>query len=103
MAVSYSVKVPTASSAKSLGSGLYDHAFSALTNKSVRTTVLTFNATYSLVGSPVHSGFDRNTFLAGNFARPIAGPIGITGELYGATRLNSETKGYRGTLLGFDL
>jgi Putative MetA-pathway of phenol degradation len=98
LAFSYGVKLPFASADKGLGTGKYDHAFTFLTNRTVGKTVFTFNDTYTLAGRASGSGFDRNTFLAGNFARLLRGPIGFTGELYGATRLNPTTSGYTGTL-----
>ncbi len=98
LAFAYGLKIPTASASKGLGTGLYDHAFTFLANKNLGTTALAFNVQYTLAGATAHAGFDRSTFIAGNFARPLVGPIGITGELYGATRLNEATRGYTGTL-----
>jgi hypothetical protein len=98
VALAYSVKFPIADSSTGLGSGKYDHNVTFLTNKSIGQTVFTFNAGYNLVGRPGLSGFNRNTYLAANFARPLYKNLGFTGELYGATRLGAQTAGYTGTL-----
>ncbi|MGH9744889.1 MAG: hypothetical protein ACRD59_02110 [Candidatus Acidiferrales bacterium] len=98
VAFSYGTKFPTANEGNGLGSGEYDHAFAFLVNKSVGKTVVTFNATRTLVGRPAGPGFDHSMFCARNFARPLRGRVGFTGEFYGASRLNAQTRGYAGTL-----
>ena len=98
LAISYGLKIPNADLGKGLGTGEFDHSFTFQTNKNFGKTTVTFNSSFNLAGRIAAPGFDRNEFFAGNFARPVHGKFGITGELYNATRLNSETRGYTGTL-----
>ena len=98
LAFAYGVKLPNASVEKGLGTGKYDQTYTFLVNRNVGNTALTFNAVFNEVGRAGSQGFDRNTLLAGNFVRPVNGKLGMTGELYSATRLNPATPGYTGTL-----
>jgi hypothetical protein len=98
MAFAYGVKFPIANSSDGLGTGKFDHQITFLADKTDGQTTVAFNAIYTLAGRTSGSGFDRNKFFSAAFSRPLHGPIGITGEMYGATQLNSLTPGYAGTL-----
>jgi len=98
MAFAYGIKIPFANGNDGLGTGKVDHAFTFLANKNVGQTTVAFNAIYTLAGRPAGSGFDRNEFFSAAFSRPLHGPIGITGEMYGATQLNPQTPAFAGTL-----
>jgi hypothetical protein len=98
LAFSYAVKVPSASPEKGLGSGRQDHGFTFLASKDIRGTHFDVNATYFLVGRRNASGFDRNVQLNLSFSHPLRGPLSITGEFYGNTRLNPGTPGFASTL-----
>jgi len=98
LALSYEVKIPSASQARGLGSGRQDHGFIFLASKNVRGTHFDFNATYFLIGRQNAPGFDRDVQLDLSFSHPLRGPIWITGEFYGSTPLNSYTPGFASTL-----
>lgn len=98
MAFAYGIKFPIANSSEGLGTGRIDHQITFLADKAAGKTSVAFNAIYTLAGRTTASGFDRNKFFSAAFSRPLHGPIGITGELYGATQLNAQTPGYAGTL-----
>lgn len=98
LALSYAVKVPSASQEKGLGSGRADHAFTVLASKDVLGTHFDANATHFLIGRQTASRFDRYAQLNLSFSRPIRVPLEITGEFYGNTRLNPDTPGFASTL-----
>jgi hypothetical protein len=96
--VSYAVKIPSASAPKGLGSGRVDHQFKFLASKDVRGTHFDFNASALLIGRPRARGFDHNAEMNLAFSHPLRGKLGMTGELYGDTRLNSAVPGFVSTL-----
>jgi hypothetical protein len=98
LAVSYSVKIPSADSAKGLGSGKVDHAFLFLASKDIAGFHLDFNVAEFLDGRTSGSGFDKNQLLTLSTAHPIRGPLALTAEFYGTTELNSSTPGFASTL-----
>lgn len=94
LAGSYMVKLPSASAAKQLGSGRVDHEFKFLASKDVRSVHFDFNASVLLVGRPLTNGFDHNSEINLAFSRSLKGKLGVTGEIYGDTRLNPETPAF---------
>ena len=98
LAFSYAAKFLSASQQKGLGSGRVDHAFTFLASKDLLGTHFDGNATYFLIGRTNSSGFDHFFQLNLSFSRTLRGPLGITGELYGNTRLNPATPGFISTL-----
>jgi opacity protein-like surface antigen len=98
LAVSYALKIPTASVEKGLGSGRVDHQFKFLASKDVQKIHFDFNTSYFLIGRQAVSGFDQNLELNLSFSCPIKGNLGLTGEIYHDTRLNSATPGFASTL-----
>jgi hypothetical protein len=91
MAVSYAVKIPSASTNDGLGSGRVDHAFTFLASKDIGKSHFDFNATELWIGRPDARGFDRNQQLNFAFSHPIVGGLQVQSELYGDTRLNATS------------
>jgi hypothetical protein len=98
IAVSYAAKIPTASSAKGLGTGKTDHVFKFLAGKDLRGFHFDFNTAYMLAGRPQSNGYDHNFLITLSGAHKLRGPLGITGELYGYTELNRDVPSYTSTL-----
>jgi hypothetical protein len=98
LAASYAVTIPTASVRKGLGSGRVDHQFKFLASKDVLGTHFDFNASALLIGRPSGRGFDRNAEIDLSSSHPLLGKLGLTGEIYGDTRLNGEAPGFASTL-----
>jgi len=98
MAFSYALKHPTASSRKELGSGRADHFLTYLASKDLGGFHADFNASYLASGRSEAAGRDQNVELALSVSHALKGPLAITGELYGDTRLNDETPGFTSTL-----
>lgn len=96
LAVSYAVKIPSASEAQGLGSGRVDHSFSFLASKDVKDFHFDFNSNWYLIGRA--NGFDRNELLTLSLSHPLHGGLGITAEFYGETRLNSGTPAFASNL-----
>jgi hypothetical protein len=98
LAFSYAAKFLSASPQKGLGSGRVDHGFTFLASKDLLGTHFDGNATYFMIGRTNSSGFDHYFQMNISFSRTLRGPLGITGELYGNTRLNAATPGFVSTL-----
>jgi len=98
LAADYEFKIPSASSQKGLGSGRVDHQFKFLASKDVRGTHFDFNASALLIGRPLAPGYDHNAQLNLAFSHPLRGKLGVTGEVYGDTRLNPAERGFVSTL-----
>ena len=98
LAFSYAVKIPSADSAKGLGSGQVDHSLPFLASKDVGHVHFDFNATQFWLGRQDRRGFDRNNQLNLTFAFPIHGPLQLQGEFYGDTEVNASTPGFASSL-----
>ena len=98
LALSYAVKIPSASVREGLGSGRYDHSFTLLVSKDIHQFHFDFNATEFLIGRQGASGFDTNQQLNLAFSHALRGKLQFTGEFYGDTRLNASTSGYASSL-----
>ncbi|MDD5544095.1 MAG: transporter [Acidobacteriia bacterium] len=97
LALSYAVKIPTANRDKGLGTGRFDHAVTLLASKDFGKTHVDVNATYFLIGrTPV--GFLHDWQMNLSVAHPLRGPWGLTTEIYGNTRLDSNTPGFVSSL-----
>jgi hypothetical protein len=94
IAASYAMKVPSADSAKGLGSGRVDHQFTLLVSKDVLGFHFDFNASAFLVGRPGGSGYDHNAQCNLAFGHGIYKTLQIQGEFYGNTQLNPITPGF---------
>ena len=97
LSFSYEIEVPTASRKKGLGSGRVDHNLSFLVSKDLAG--LDWELSYFLgwIGKEGKKGFDDFHLWALSFSRPLFGPLGISGEIYGGLRLNRETPGFAST------
>jgi hypothetical protein len=98
MALSYAVKIPSASTRDGLGTGRVDHAFTFLASKDVARFHFDFNASEFLIGRTGASGFDKNEEFNLAFSHRIHGPLQFTGEFYGDTRLNRTTSEFVSSL-----
>jgi len=98
ISVSYAAKIPTASLSKGLGTGKTDHVFKFLASKDLGGFHFDFNTAYFLAGRPLSDAHDHNLLLTLSGAHKLHGPLGITGELYGYTRLNRNVPGYTSNL-----
>ncbi len=97
LAFSYEVKVPTASRKKGLGSGRVDHNLLFLASKDLFGMDWDFNYLLGWIGKERRKRFDDFHLWALSFSRPLFGPVGISGEVYGGLRLNRETPGFSST------
>jgi Putative MetA-pathway of phenol degradation len=98
LAVSYTAKIPSASAAKGLGSGRVDQQIKFLASKDVGGAHLDFNASALVIGRPAASGHDANAEIDLSFSHALRGKLGLTGEIYGDTRLNPSVPGFASTL-----
>lgn len=90
--LAYYIKLPTASSAKGLGTGRVDHDFIALLSKSVGKTTIDFNVGYLLAGRTSTNGHASSGQSALAVSRNVTTRWGIQGEISGSGR-NDEQPG----------
>jgi hypothetical protein len=88
----YYVKLPTASSAKGLGTGRVDHNFIGFISKKIGETTVDFNAIYLLAGRTSTNGHASSGQAALAASRNVTKRFGIQGELSGFSR-NDEQPG----------
>jgi len=98
MALSYSVKIPSASVDSGLGTGRVDHSLTFGASMSVAHFNLDFNFSEFLIGRTAVSGFDKNQQTALAFSHTVHGGLLFTGEFYGNTQLNQTTPGFASSL-----
>jgi hypothetical protein len=94
IAAGYAVKVPSANSAKGLGSGRVDHQFTLLVSKDLLGFHFDFNASAFFVGRPGAAGFDHNAQFNLAIGHPLYKTLQVQVEFYGNTQLNSATPGF---------
>lgn len=93
ISLAYYIKLPTASSAKGLGTGRVDHNFIGLVSKKFGETTIDFNAIYLLAGRTSSSdGFASSGQAALAVSRNLNKHFGIQGEISGMSR-NDEQSG----------
>lgn len=80
----YSVKVPTASALKGLGSGYVDHAFTLIASKDFGKYHFDFNAVSTLADAP--AGFGNGTVFSLACSRPLTRRLTVVGESYGGSQ-----------------
>lgn len=97
MAVSYSFKIPSATTDNGLGSGRVDHSFTFGASETVAHFTFDFNFTEFLIGK-APGGFDRDQQMALAFSHVIYQRLQFAGEFYGQTQLNNSTPGYASSL-----
>jgi hypothetical protein len=88
----YYVKLPTASSAKGLGTGRVDHNFIGFISKKFGGTTVDFNAIYLLAGRTSDNGHASSGQAALAASRNVTKRFGIQGEISGFSR-NDEQSG----------
>ena len=98
LALSYALKLPSASTANGLGSGKVDHSFTFAATERIWRSTFDLNITQTLVARPGASGFDHNQQLALAFSRALHGRLQGAAEIYGNTRLNETTPGFVSSL-----
>ena len=89
LAFSYALKLPSASVAKGLGTGKYDHQLKFLASKDILGVHFDFNTSYFFLGRPVGGGTDQNAEMNLAFSHPIYKKLQFTGEFYGDTQFNT--------------
>lgn len=97
LSLAYDVKVPTASKKNGLGSGRVDHNLTFLASENVLGLDWDFNYVLGWIGKEGKKSFDDSHLFALAFSRPLFGPLGISGEIYGGPRVNRQTAGFAST------
>jgi len=98
MALSYSFKIPSATTTSGLGTGHVDHSFTFGASENIAHFNFDFNFTPFFIGRPTPSGFDKNQQMALAFSHAIHGDLQFAGEFYGETQLNKTTPGFASSL-----
>jgi hypothetical protein len=98
--VAYYIKLPTADSAKGLGTGRVDHNFIALVSRKTHGTTLDFNAIYLVSGRTTDNGHASSGQAAFAASHDVRKRAGIQGELSGYSR-NDEQSGALFALAAF--
>lgn len=89
-ALAYYVKLPTANSAKGLGSGRADHNFVVLVSKTIGKTTFDFNGSWLLAGRTSNSGHSASAQAAFAASHSLAKRWAIQGELSGFGRNDQQ-------------
>ena len=89
-ALAYYLKLPTASAAKGLGTGRFDHYALALLSRKLGETTLDFNAVYLLAGRTTGPGRASSAQAAFAASRDVTKRLGLQGELSGMTRNDAQ-------------
>lgn len=90
IAVAYYLKLPTASSAKNLGTGRVDNSFIGLVSKKFGQTTVDFNAIYLLAGRTTENGFASSGQAALAASRNLTKRFGVQGEISGSSRNDAQ-------------
>jgi Putative MetA-pathway of phenol degradation len=90
VALAYYLKLPTASAAKGLGTGRFDHYALALVSRKLGETTLDFNAIYLLAGRTTGPGRASSAQAAFAASRDVTKRLGVQGELSGMTRNDAQ-------------
>ena len=91
IAFAYYIKLPTASSAKGLGTGRVDHNFIALISKTFGKTTVDFNGIYLLAGRTSGNGFASSGQAALAISQNLNKRFGVQGEISGLSRSDEQT------------
>lgn len=97
MALSYSLKIPSASTDDGLGTGRLDHSFTFGASETIAHFNFDFNFTQFVIGQP-SAGSDRYQQMALAVSHAIYKRVQFAGEFYGQTDLNSSTPGFGSSL-----
>jgi hypothetical protein len=102
LGVFYQAKVPSASVALGLGSGMVDHSISFLASKDMGKLHFDFNVIQLLAGRQEATGLDHNTGFALATWLPVTHRVEMVAEPYGFTLLNQSTPAFASIMLGFN-
>jgi len=94
LSIGYSLKFPSASAAKGLGTGKYDHEIRFYASKDILGTHFDFNTAYIFLGRPAMGGTDQFTQMNLAFSHPIYKKLQFTGEFYGNMFFNHSTPAF---------
>lgn len=98
LSIGYSLKFPSASVAKGLGTGKYDHEIRFYASKDILGTHFDFNTAYIFLGRPTGAGTDQLTQVNLAFSHPIYKKLQFTGEFYGNIFYNNSTPAFADAL-----
>lgn len=90
IAFAYYIKLPTASSAKGLGTGRVDHNFIGFVSKKIGQTTLDFNAIYLLAGRPGKPGLASSGQAALAATYNVTQKFGLEAEVSGFSRNDTQ-------------
>lgn len=93
IAFSYSVKLPTASEEKSLGTGRVDHNLRAIFNRTYGKNDFVVNFTYLNVGREMSDRRDSGAQVVFAFERELPKKFGIISEVFGNTVDEQQPRG----------
>jgi hypothetical protein len=93
LALTYLIKLPTASADKGLGSGRVDHKFTIMSSRKVHGIDFDFNASLLINGNPDTDRWDNGYQLALGFSNEISDRLCVQGELFGETLDTDQPQG----------
>ena len=92
-AVSYFMKFPAASVIKGLGTGRFDHKFTALVSKKARGVDIDINAALLINGKQGESGYLTGGEYSLAFSRDLTKKFNLLGEIFGETKDSDQPQG----------
>lgn len=90
VALAYYIKLPSASSAKGLGTGRVDHNFIALVSKKIGGATVDLNASYLLAGRITDGGHASSGQAALAASHDMTRRVGIQAEISGSSRNDAQ-------------
>ena len=100
LALRYTLKIPTASPEKGLGSGFADHEIGVLLSRDFRPLHLDFTALQDFSGTEPGNGFEHTTWLALSATRNLGRRASVYGESYGVLPLENDNVAGAGAIAG---
>jgi len=94
LSIGYSLKFPSASVSKGLGTGKYDHEIRFYASKDILGTHFDFNTAYVFLGRTSGGGTDQFSQMNLAFSHPIYKKLQFTGEFYGNMFHNNSTPAF---------
>lgn len=94
MAIAYALEFPTASVAKGLGTGKYDHQMQFLASKDFGGSHFDFNTSYFFFGRRAAGGTDQNAEMNLTFSHTLHKKLAFQAEFYGDYRFNNGAPAY---------
>src|ERR1700704_4648345 len=89
--LAYYIKLPTADSARGLGTGRVDHNFMVLVSKKIGGTTVDFNAGFLFSGRTTNNGHASSGQAALAVSRNVTRRTGIQGEISGSSRNDAQS------------